>query len=190
MDSSFPVNLVSRADEAAVHSYFDICPESPDGRHVVYTSLVGPEVTHTGYKPLFRAQLVVTDPEGRQHRTIVDDVLAGTHEGAMQQWVDSRTVAFGACHEGQPVTILVDIETGRRRRLPGALRMVSPDGRTVVGPNNHERPADMPQGEDGVTLVDLETGRSRMAFTRDDVLAMHAFARYVDHPAGLRFQPA
>jgi hypothetical protein len=62
MQSDHPVTCISADSAAGIHAYFDLCPESPDERRVVYFQFFG-TVPGPG-------QLVVTDRAGRERHPV------------------------------------------------------------------------------------------------------------------------
>ena len=93
----------------SIHSYFNTCPESPDGRWVLYFASTDPEA-HTG-------ELQVVDRESGLEKTIARYITTeDAHRVACQQWISKgRRVAFHDYREGEWVIVVVDVETAEER---------------------------------------------------------------------------
>ena len=171
MESDLRIRRVS-GDAPAVHGYYDLCPESLDGRRVVYFEFAG-KVPGPG-------SVVVARPDGSERRTVAEAVPGGAHTGALQQWADADTVVFNHRGDGGDTTVLICTSDGSRRELPGSARMVSPDGRWALS----HPPAD----RRSVALTGLQGGPRRELFTAEQALALHPGRDRVEKPEVLRFQ--
>jgi len=161
----------------AIHAYFDLPPESPDGAWVVYF-----EFTDGVPGP---GDLVLVRPDGSERRVILEGRSGNAHSALTQQWVDANRLAF---KEGQAdeVTTILDVRDGGTRDIPGAIRMLSPDGGravTFVGePDNPRRRV--------VCVTDIESGEMTRLFDVQDALAIHPFADRIEQREGLIFMNA
>ena len=165
MQSDFAVDQVSDGPGAAVHAYFDICPESPDGDRFVYFSFPG---AFPG-----PGRMVVADADATGHRA-VGPVLPGVaHTGARQLWVDNDTVAGGRIGADGPETVLVSVDTGESRAVAGVLRMASPAGDLGLTSSQEVRRLNVEPEEEAVHLMHLGSGRLERLFALEDMLALH-----------------
>lgn len=99
------------ADRHSIHAYFNACPESPDGRYVLYFSSTVPNGEKGDIRILERATGI--------ERTLASDVVTeDAHRVACQQWLaGGRKVAFHDLRDGKWVVIAVDVETGKQQVL-------------------------------------------------------------------------
>jgi Tol biopolymer transport system component len=157
-----------------IHSYFNACPESPDGRRVLfYTS-----ETRDGQAGEIR---VLERATGKETLLVAGVTTEDAHRAACQHWVaGGKKVAFHDFREGRWVAAVVDIATGRERVLafdrqigfgiPGSAWV------PVYGPH-------WKQGEyRDLELVHAETGEIRTAVRVADVL--REFGREVAEMVG------
>src|SRR5215831_7070256 len=105
-------------DRHTIHTYFNVSPESPDGRRVLYYTSVTPEA-HSGE---IRIQERAT---GKETVLVRNLDCEDAHRVACQQWCcGDRSVVFHDLRNGEVVTAAVDIATGIERVLAKG-RMVS-----------------------------------------------------------------
>ena len=88
MQSSRPVTRLS--EQAAIHTYFDVVPESPDGTHVTYFAF--------DCKPLAHGTVMISERDGT-NAVAVTACPGHPHTGAHQGWLDNEHINFSA--EGQ-----------------------------------------------------------------------------------------
>ncbi len=177
MESDLTVTQISAPAAPAIHAYYDLCPESPDGQWVSYFEFAG-EVPGPG-------RIVIARPDGSGRRTVAEAAFGNAHAGALQQWVDAETIAFHA--HGTDATVLASIRTGRTRTVPGAVRMVAPAGDVAIT-FRHRLHSHVPAGlPRTVWLTELAGGRIRELFTVADALAVHPRSREIDRPDCLGF---
>lgn len=172
MQSDYTVTQISDPDQPGLHGYFDISPESPDGRHAVYTRLP--------MEPDDAFRIILTDRDGGNPRELSPPTKGNFHSGARPQWLDNRTVVFALPGAERPETALVDIETGSCRRVPGAIRMVAPKPRLGITSSHESRIIGQPEPE-FIGLMDLDAGELHRVL---DVAGVQAF-----HPLGDKVIP-
>ena len=81
---------ISPAGAFAVHNYFHVCPESPDGRRVAYSLYPdGPCPGNAG-----PCDVMVCDREGTRHRKVGAAGAAVHHVGARPTWIDDDRLAY------------------------------------------------------------------------------------------------
>jgi hypothetical protein len=152
---------------------------------------------------------------GTFHR-ITDTNAFNWQQGAMLQWLGpdfSRRVVFNERKSNKYTSVAIDVETGERCELPATIYSVDSMGHYAVTPRferlefcragyNYLGIRDerwngrTPEG-DGVILVDLHCGESRLIITIDELLknnplpSMAEGNHYVEHmlfnPSGNRF---
>jgi hypothetical protein len=99
------------ADRHTIHSYFNTCPESPDGKWVLFfasKTLNG----HTG-------DVCIRHRETGEERVLVSGLnVEDAHRAACQQWVSNgRRVVYHGERDGRWFVGCVDVETGADRVL-------------------------------------------------------------------------
>lgn len=133
----------------------------------------------------------------------------------MLQWMpgSADTVLWSDLEDGRYVCRLLDVKTRERRTVPHPVYAVGPDGRRAVAPD-FRRIQDMRPGygyaplpdpnadvlapeDEGIHLIDLETGEADLVITIADVaaipyredlsLAKHYFNHLLFSPDGSRF---
>jgi hypothetical protein len=148
-----------------IHTYFNVSPESPDGRYVLYYTSVTPEA-HSGE---IRMQERATGRETVLVRSL--DCEDG-HRVACQQWVShGRRVLFHDLRNGETVVATVDIRTLKERVLAKG-RMVSwgqPDRDWAPIYGTHFQPGPYKD----VELLNVETGEIRTLVTGKRVRAAY-----------------
>ncbi|GAA1954152.1 TolB-like translocation protein [Microbacterium aquimaris] len=183
---SISIRRVSLGDKPAIHRFYDTSPVSPSGRFVTYTEFV--EDTRLP-QPGDIAFVVVVDLgtglEVYRSSTIAWDTQVGAHP----QWgATDHDLFFNrmSTADWEPYGVRVDIINEVEARLDGTIYMVSRDGRHAVSPNLVRlqgiqagygviTPYDRSRGgarfpkDDGVFLVDLQTGRRRLAVSLYDI---------------------
>lgn len=166
MQSTLNLTRISPPGVEAIHFYYDVTPESPDGSKVVYFEF-GEQVFTNGH-------VMVTDREGREHRRMASVTGTDTHSAARAQWVDNDTVA---CCDGDPRalrTVLISLHDGSRREMPGALRMVHPTRPVGLTCLHDFAPIAHPY-DDCVHLMHLSTGAIEPLFTLGDAMKLHPY---------------
>jgi hypothetical protein len=144
-----------------IHAYFNTCPESPDGKKVVFFSSTTPDAHH--------GDVCVRDRATGEEKTLVRDLeVEDAHRAACQQWASQgRRVVFHGERGGEWFVGAVDLDTGRERVLaPGRLKgWGQPDADLVpiYGPHwNANALRDL-------EMLNVETGEIRTALTVDAV---------------------
>lgn len=101
-----------------IHTYFNVSPESPDGRSVLYYTSTTPE----GHNGEIRMQERST---GKEKVLVRNLECEDAHRVACQQWISrGRRVVFHDLRNGEVVTAAVDIDSLKERVLAKG-RMVS-----------------------------------------------------------------
>ncbi|MCX7008531.1 MAG: hypothetical protein NTY53_14985 [Kiritimatiellaeota bacterium] len=124
-----------------IHSYFNTCPESPDGNTVLFFS----STTRDGQ----RGDVCIRDrATGKETMLALDLNVEDAHRVACQQWVSQgRRVVFHGERSNHWFTAVVDVDTGKERILA------------------QDRLAGW--GQPQADIVPVETGAIRTAVTAD-----------------------
>lgn len=150
--------LACDATRDYVHSYYDVPPWSPDGKHIVCASRRPGEST---------ADILVFNGEGEDPRRIAKVSHFNLHGAGGQKWADNRHVVFPSVHNGEQGMTVVDIDSLREEfiRLPGQINKLSPDGKLGVVIDRF--------AEAG--LVDMQTHEYTRICTLDQVRSQSPF---------------
>jgi len=103
--------VTPHTDRHVIHAYFNACPESPDGRYVLYYTSTTPEGEEGDLRVLERA----TGSE----RVIARGIhCEDAHRAACQQWCnDGRTVVYHDNRDGRWFVLAIDLATGQEKIL-------------------------------------------------------------------------
>lgn len=155
--------VVPEAEGHTIHSYFNTCPESPDGRWILYFA----SSTAEGH----RGEIHIRDRVSGATRALVKNLnVEDAHRVACQQWTSNgRLIAFHGERDGEWFVAAVDIETATERvlargRLCGWGQPQS-DIVPLYGPHWKAGP------HRDLELLNVVTGEIRTALTMDAVRA-------------------
>ena len=177
-DPACAVVALTPADQAHMHTYYDLCPWSPSGRLVA--SLRLPFEDHLP-APDDEAEVCVIDLAEGTLRPVWRTSGWGFQTAAHQQWGRTdRFLYFNDKRDDRPVGVRLDLSSGEAKILDGPVWQVSPDETFAVSPcliranltqpgygvtvrREHElfnmaRAA----GDDGLFRVDLATGEQTL----------------------------
>jgi hypothetical protein len=95
----------------SMHSYFNTCPESPDGKWVLFFTSTAADGQHGDVR--------IRDRATGEERVLVKDLdVEDAHRVACQQWVSGgKRVVFHGQREGEWFVGCVDLDTGKERVL-------------------------------------------------------------------------
>jgi hypothetical protein len=158
--------VTSTPDRHTIHAYFNVCPESPDGRKILYYTSTARD-GQTG-------DLRVLDRATGEERTLVRDLhTEDAHRAACQQWVSKgRRVVFHDERDGEWQVAVVDVESGAERVL-AKNRLSSwgrPDADLVPLYGLHWKPGEHRDLE----LLNVDSGEIRTVLTNEAVRAQYA----------------
>jgi hypothetical protein len=174
--------LVPGAQRHSMHTYFNLSPESPDGRWVLFYTSTTEDGHHGEIRIRERAsgkEIVLAE------RIYTEDA----HRAACQQWISNgRKVVFHNDVNGEWQVIAVDIAS-RKKQILARNRMLSwgrPDGEVVPLYKPHWAPGAHPDLE----LLNVETGELKTIVTAKATLAAYKeqiAARFGSRPISLFF---
>jgi len=177
--------------------YYGITPWDSTGRYILCLET---DFQDRMPKKDEAATVGIVDMERNREFIPLSKTLAWNfQQGAFQQWLPSapdRKIIYNDRDNGRFISVIMDIVTGEKRKLPIAVSSVSPDGRSALGINfarlsrlhpvigyvgGADPTAGVPQpDDDGVFKVDLETGETKLIVSIVDVV------RAYKGPADLR----
>lgn len=154
----------------SIHAYFNACPESPDGRYVMFFRSRQPDGEF--------GEICVIERATGKLRVLVSNVTTEDgHRVAAQQWVSGgRRVAFQDRRDGEWLTAVVDVETGEQKVLArGRLLGFSQPSSDVVplyGPHWNPGP------HRDLELANVATGEITTIVTNDAV--RQAYPQFIE----------
>lgn len=110
--SGVNVSVVApQAGRHTIHSYFNTCPESPDGKWALFFA--------SNTASAQRGDVVIRNRATGEEKVLARDIdTEDAHRVACQQWVSGgRRVVYHGERNGQWFTAVVDVATGRERIL-------------------------------------------------------------------------
>ncbi|QDT14897.1 TolB-like translocation protein [Alienimonas californiensis] len=103
--------VAPQADRHVIHSYFNVCPESPDGRFVLYYTSATAEGETGDVRLLERAT-------GEETVIATDVAVEDAHRAACQQWsAGGAVVVYHVVTDGRWFVKAYDVATGQTRTL-------------------------------------------------------------------------
>ena len=174
-----PVYCVTPKTAGSFHRFFDTSPFSPSGRYMAFTAMPFEDRVPL---PGDEAQVVLVDLETGEERVVATSQGWDTQLGAQVQWGATDHELFYNdmdVAEWAPYGVVMDPETGDKRRLGGTVYMVSPDGKQAASPCLKRTavtqagygvivpPDRIPQNppraaDDGVYVTDTATGECKL----------------------------
>jgi hypothetical protein len=189
----FPVRQITRGPKSHWFGYYDKEQVDPTGRYVL-----GMEVDIPMRSPTEKdvIQIGMVDLQDNDRWIEIGESNAwGWQQGCMLQWIpgSSEEVIWNDQQDGQFVSQVMNIKTGKKRTLPKAIYALSPDGKYAMGTEfnriQNMRPgygypgipdpyADQraPQ-EIGIYRMNLQTGESKMIFSLADAAEIPYFGK-------------
>ncbi|MFW5840149.1 MAG: hypothetical protein ACOCZE_06170 [Planctomycetota bacterium] len=166
---------ISRGQGPAVHRYYDIPAESPDGKSILYFEFdeVIPGPGH----------VIVADSDGSNPREVgrADGDCTG-HVGALQLWLDDRTICFTPSGDVSESSLIVNLQTGEQTHLDGQIRTWDEANRRAIALGRGVRD-DTDFGRRQRPVVELwqaDTDEFTRLFELEDAAAVHPRAGSID----------
>jgi len=153
------------ADRHTIHSYFNTCPESPDGQWVLFYS----SISLNGQQ----GEICIRHRITGEVRVIAKGInVEDAHRAACQQWVSNgKRVVFHNEREGEWYVAAVDVESGQERVLAKD-RLVcwgQPNSDLMPIYGKHWNPG----AHRNLELVNVATGAIRTVVTAEAVKAAY-----------------
>ncbi len=148
-----------------IHSYFNTCPESPDGRYVLFYS----STARDGH----RGEVCIRDRKSGEEKVLATNINAeDAHRVACQQWASGgKRVVFHGQRDGEWLVGCVDLDTGKERVL--ARNQLAGWGQ----PNADVVPLYSPHWNPGehrdMDLINVVTGEKQTAVTVEALKAAY-----------------
>lgn len=143
------------------------CPESPDGKHLVYASKKSLDENET--------KIMVCNTDLTNHRHIFT-VSCGNHNGPSATFTDNSTIVFRDSADGLPVFRIMDIITGEvKYKIFAKESHCAENGKYPfsVSAEFMDKNHDYPQiSECGIYILDISSGNITLAASEKDILDM------------------
>jgi len=165
MQSNCSITRITPAGRPAIHSYYDVCPESPDGSRLVFTQFTQGTVPGP-------ARPMIAAIDGDDPTPLAEPGDAIGHVGRYPMWLGDDRVAYKAGSlEETAGWFTHDLATGASPHHPGGLRQFHTGvGRGTVQLVTQD---DNPHGmRNAIGVVD-DHGREVGRFTTADARAAH-----------------
>ncbi|ANH83572.1 hypothetical protein A8C56_23670 [Niabella ginsenosidivorans] len=145
---------------STIFSFFNTCPESPDGSTIAYVRCKKEPSGRDHFAP---AELWVCNRHLKQHHKVI--AIAGTaaHNGVEAQWIDNKRIAFFDSGKVR----LVDIHTGKDL-LKKALQADGLGHQPHQGKILYNIYTDDGRGAQGIYELDCNTQQSRLVLSIKD----------------------
>ena len=149
-----------------------------------------------------RASICLIDPANHSLTRIAQTSAWNLQQGAMLHWLPTaadRELIFNDRVDGRLVSVILDVETNKRRLIDRPVAALSHDGKSAIGVNFDRLRAIRPvtgyaggdakgplvkrPTDDGLFAIDMTTGKSRL------LVSVDACARVVAPPEQLNDQP-
>jgi hypothetical protein len=146
----------------SIHSYFNTCPESPDGKYVLYYTSATPDGETGDIRILERST-------GKETTIATDIQCEDAHRAACQQWSNGgKTVVYHHHRDGRWQVVAVDIESGKSKVLAQDRQVAfgSPTGQWAPTYGCHWNPGP----HRNLELVNVVTGEVRTAVKVEDLV--------------------
>ena len=135
--------------------YFQQCPESPNGKRIVYTSLYPPTKPRGG-------EVCVCDADLTGHRRVGSVEKVSPHSGAGAIWIDDATIMFSDL--ANETVFRVNVDTGESASALGTVSQLCPVTRGMVFETmgRHSLPK-------GIHALNVDTLQTRRLVAPEDV---------------------
>jgi len=171
------LQLTNSVEERSVHGYYDLPPWSRQTGQIAFSSLrPGAE----------EGDIYMMERDGSDITYLAHSRAMTPNGGAMAQWsADGRRVYFNDREDGRALIGWADVTTGEVGAIPGDLRMISPTGHTNVYHTDCSNYPDeallRDRDKQGVFVMDLQTGDSRMVVSVEQCLETHPRRDEIKH---------
>ncbi|MCC6342895.1 MAG: hypothetical protein IT166_11890 [Bryobacterales bacterium] len=183
-----PVRAITRGPKFHWFGYYDKLQFDPTSRYALGMEV---DFEHRSPRPGDEIRLGVIDlRDGDRWREIARTKAWCWQQGCMLQWLPGSAdkVIYNDREDGQYVSRILDVHTGKSRTLPGPIYALSPDARWAVA-TSFSRLADTRPGygyagvadkykdvlapeQEGIWWMDLETGRRKLILSYAQVAAI------------------
>ncbi len=157
--------VTTQTGRHTIHSYVNVCPESPDGRRILFFASTTPD-SHRG-------ELRILERATGEEKVLARNInTEDAHRAACQQWISrGRRVVYHDVRDGEWLVVAVDLETGKERVLARQRQLCWGQANSDLVPiyGQHWNPG----AHCDLELLNVETGEIRTAVTADAVRAAY-----------------
>jgi hypothetical protein len=206
MEFSKPYQLTS---DYANHffGYYGISPWSANGRYFICL-----ETDFHDHMPLLgeKARILLIDLENKSQKIVYESAAWNFQQGSMLHWLPTdpnRKIIFNDLdfskvdvnNQPKPIAKILNIESGEITILPRAINAISKSGKSALclnfgrlrrnrevisyPTNYNETPGSHPKN-DGIWLMDLNTGNSKLIVSFHDIWNFHFETRAITEEIG------
>ena len=157
--------VTTQGGRHTIHSYVNTCPESPDGRWVLFYASTTPD-SHRG-------EIRILERATGEEKVLARNVnTEDAHRAACQQWISrGRRVVFHDVRDGEWIVAAVDVESGKERVLARNRQLCWGQANSDLVPiyGQHWNPG----SHRDLELLNVETGEITTVVTADAVRAKY-----------------
>lgn len=157
--------VTTQAGRHTIHSYVNVCSESPDGRWVLFYASTTPD-SHRG-------ELRILERATGEEKVLARNInTEDAHRTACQQWAShGKRVVFHDVRDGEWLVAAVDVESGKERVLARQRQLCWGQANSDLVPiyGQHWNPG----AHRDLELVNVETGEITTVVTADAVRAKY-----------------
>lgn len=185
IDKSLPARRITPTDGHYFFGYYDLQPfDQTQKYHLTHKSAFMNRLQQKGDT----AEVGMINMENGKFEYLETTSAWNFQQGAMLQWnpqAADREIIYNDIVDGAPIGVIMDIHTGKKRFLDRAVANVSKDGKYALSINmsrlynfrpgyGYAEPDDSfywkkHAKDDGVFLIDMETGKSKLILSLDEI---------------------
>ena len=199
---SKPKRITDKSKEHLHATYYGISPFNKSQRYVAVL-----ETTVQDYLPTLNdvATLLLIDLETGESIPIAETRAWNFQQGCMAHWLDENRIIYNDFREGKFVSIIKDINSGEERIIPRPISAVFPQKKIALSINyarlrlarpdyGYDGEGDNPRvdepfpEDDGLFLIDLESGKSRLLLSILEAKEYLGVPPDIASPALMRFE--
>lgn len=185
LDKSLPVRRITPTDGHYFFGYYDLQPFNQSGTYYLTHK------TDFRNRLQFRGdtcEIGILEAANRKYEKLETTRAWNFQQGAMLQWnplSPENEIIYNDLKDGEAVSVVMDVRTGKKRYLDRAVANVSPTGKYALSINmsrlydfrpgyGYAEPSDSfyyknHAKEDGVFLIDMETGKSKLVLSMEEI---------------------
>jgi hypothetical protein len=152
--------LLKISNKPAIHTYFDVVPESPDGEMITWFAFHG--------KPLTEGAVIVSDITGKNQVKVMD-CIGNPHCGARQGWLDNEHIYFSA----QGSVFVAHRNGSIVNKISGSIDTIHQGSRRGLSHSNCIRKyGGTPPDKEACYRIDIDTGEMKKILSFHEALAL------------------
>lgn len=173
MKSNYRITQISSNPEGGIHTYYDICPESPDGSRVLYCKF---DKNDSG-----KGRIIVVNKDGSEPDCIDEVFGVNMHSGVFQQWIDNSTVVFQSFVNSRSKTIVYSLDSGVMFEIPARVRMFSSENNLCLC-EIKDSPSEQLSGKgNSICVSNIKTQAIKTVFELQDAINLYPHKEMLKH---------